>query len=263
MRLLIPLLFLLSQAPAGVVSDSALRDSLTSKYTKKFFAVKNFPSGTRLRFDADGTLLEGGTPGVFTLDGGIRVESINVSPDRVEVRGRQSFLEFNAKNRKLEEATTGPRMTLEFARKAGASVDKGLDAALIPFEGLAKVVPAYWGKYLTGTGGLDAIVDPSTGVAVPRASEQQGLVPKGIKQPPPQYPQALRVLGIKGTVVLRVIVDEKGKLHVADIAEPFGYGLDQAAIEAVQNEWQFEPASKDGKPVKVYMRVRIDFNPPR
>jgi TonB family protein len=262
MRLLISLLLLL-QAPTGAVSDSALRDSLTSKYTKKYFAVKNFPSGTRLRFDANGALLEGGTPGSFTLDGGIRIEQINVSPDRVEVRGRQTFLEFNTKSRRLEESATGPRMTLEFARKADVPVEKAMDTALIPFEGLSKVVPAYWTKYLTGIGGLEAVVDPVTGVAVARASQDQGLVPKAIKQPTPQYPQALRVLGIKGTVVLRVIVDEKGKLHVADIAEPFGFGLDQSAIEAVHNQWEFEPALKDGKPVKVYMRVRVDFNPPR
>src|SRR5688572_13401462 len=103
MRLLIPLLLLL-QAPTGVVSDVALRDSLTSKYTKKFFALKNFATGTQFRFDADGKPLEPLNSGVFTLDGGLRVESVNVNPERVEIRGRQTFLRFNPTVRRLEEA---------------------------------------------------------------------------------------------------------------------------------------------------------------
>jgi TonB family protein len=262
MRLLIPLLLLL-QAPTSAVSDAALRDALTAKYARKFYAVKNFPTGTQFRFAADGTPVEPVTPGAFTLDGGIRVESVNVSPDRIEIRGRQTFLRFNPTLRKLEEAALGPRMTLEFARRAGAPVEAGIDAVLIPFDGLAKVVPAYWGKFLSGTGGPEAIVDPVTGVAIPRASEAQGLVPRSIKQPPPEYPEALRTLRIAGDVVLRVIVDEKGKPLVADIAEPVGFGLDQAAIDIIHKSWEFEPAKKDGKPVKVYFRIRVNFNPPR
>lgn len=262
MRLLIPLLLLL-QAPTGVVSDAALRDTLTMKYGRKFYAVKNFPVGTQFRFDADGKPVEPFTPGSFTLDGGLRVESFNVSPERVELRGRQTFLRFNPTTRKLEEAALGPRMRLEFARKAGASVETAIDAALIPFDGLAKVVPAYWGKYLSGTGGPENIVDPVTGVAVPRASEEQDLIPRATKSPTPAYPAALETMGIRGTVILRVVVDERGKGLVADIAEPVGYGLDQSAINAIHNSWEFTPAQKDGKPVKVYFRVRVNFNPPR
>jgi outer membrane biosynthesis protein TonB len=42
-----------------------------------------------------------------------------------------------------------------------------------------------------------------------------------------------------------------------------GFGLDQAAIDEINNSWEFEPARKDGMPVKVYFRIRINFNPPR
>ena len=262
MRFLIPLLFLL-QTPTDAVSDVAIRDALTSRYTKKFFAVKNFPAGTQFRFDAEGAMLAGGAPGLFGLDGGVRVESVNVSPDRIEIRGRQTFLRFNAGTRKLEEAPSGSRMTLEFARKAGSPVERGIDAALIPFEGLSRVVPAYWGKFFSGTNTLDAIVDPVTKVAIPRASEEQKLVPRSIAQPMPPYPDALRSIGIAGDVVLRVVVDERGKPLVADIAEPLGYGLDQTAIDMIHSKWEFEPAQKDGKPVKVYFRVRVRFSPPR
>src|SRR5689334_5124105 len=93
-RLLIFLLLL--QAPAGSLSDASLRDTLTAKYVKKFVAVRGFPTGTRHQFDASGSLV-GAVPGVFTLDGGLHVESVYVSPDRVELRGRQAFLEYNTR----------------------------------------------------------------------------------------------------------------------------------------------------------------------
>lgn len=262
MRLLISLLLLL-QAPTGIVSDGALKDSLTARYAKKFFTVRDFPTGTRLSFDADGKLLAGGTPGVFTLDGSLRVDSVNVGADRVELRGQHAFLQYNTRTRKLEESLSGNRMTLEFARKAGTPVERSIDAALVTFEGLVKIVPAYWEKFLTGNGELEAVIDPATGVAVPRASEPQGLVPKALegKQPAPAYPKGVQLVGVR-TVILRVVVDERGKPQVADIVGPVGFGLDQAAIDAV-HQWEFEPARKDGKGVKVYFRIRVNFSPPR
>ena len=260
MRFLIPLLLLL-QAPSGIISDGSLRDTLSAKYAKKLVTVRGFPSGTRLQFDADGALI-GGLPGVFTLDGHLHVDSVNVAPDRVEFRGHQSFLEYNSKTKKLEESVGGSRMTVEFARKASVPVERGIEAALVSFDGLPKLVPPYWTKFLSGNGELETVIDPVTGRAVPRASEDQGLVPKAVKQTSPIYPKSVLPLGITGTVILRVIVDESGKPQVADIVTPVGYGLDQAAIDAV-DQWEFEPARKDGKGVKVYFRVRVNFSPPR
>jgi TonB family protein len=259
MRLLIFLLLL--QAPAGAAADGALRDSLTAKYAKEIVSVRGFPAGTRLEFDTSGALV-GSTPGVFTLDGSLRVDIVNVSPDRVELRGRQAYLEYNTRTKKLEETVGGNRMTLEFARNSTTPVERNIESALVFFEGLPKLVPAYWEKFLSGNGELESVVDPVTRLAVPRASEVQGLVPKVIMQTTPAYPRAVQPLAVAGSVLLRVIVDEQGKPKVADIVTPIGYGLDQSAIDAV-NQWQFEPARKDGKGVKVYFRVRVNFSPPR
>jgi len=261
MRLLIPLLLLFFQVPAGPLSDGALREILTTAYAKKLVTVRGFPSGTKLQFDPAGSLI-GATPGVFTLDGHVHVDSVNVLPDRIELRGRQAFLQYNAKDKKLEESIGGNRMTLEFARKTGTSAEQGIGAALVSFDGLPKLVPPYWAKFLSGNGELESVVDPKTGVAVPRASEAQGLVPKATKQISPVYPKSVQPLAISGAAILRVIVDELGKPQVADIVTPLGFGLDQAAIDAV-NQWEFVPAQKDGKGVKVYFRVRVNFSPPR
>ena len=259
MHLVLALLFL-AQAPAD--SDYQIRDRLTSKYGGKFFMVRDVPSGTRMRFDADGKLLNPTAPGMFTLDGSIHVESVNVRAERIEILGRRSFLSFNAKSGKLEEYPTRENFRLEFSRKAGATPDTGIDAVLLPLEQFVKGLPTYWLRLVSGAPILETITDPDTGETVPRASEAQKLTPISIRRPAPSYPMDLNDYSISGPVVLRVIVDEKGKTKVVDIVTPMGFGLDQAAINAV-NRWEYEPAKRDGTPVKVYIRVLFNFSAPR
>ena len=256
---ILPLL-LAFQTTGGANADTAIRATLTSKYVGKVFTIRSFLSGKRIRFDADGKHLDGGKPGVFTLDGNIQVDSVTVSPERVEIRGREAYLIFNTGTRKLEELLTGFETRLEFARSPNVLVETGIGAVLLSFDDLGKVLPPYWEKYLTGKTGVLPVVDPVTGQAIPRASEDQGVVPRAIQQIPPQYPPASLRYRVFGSVVLHVVVNEFGKPEVFDLLEPVGYGMDQAAIDAV-NQWNFEPARRDGNPVKVFIRMRLNFNP--
>ena len=43
------------------------------------------------------------------------------------------------------------------------------------------------------------------------------------------------------------------------VLSSLGMGLDEKAIEAVKN-WKFEPAMKDGHPVRVEIAVEVDFH---
>ena len=253
-------LLLLVQAPAD--SDIQIRDRLTGKYGGKLFMVRDTPSGTRLRFDADGKLLTSTLPGLFTLDGTIHVESVSVRPERIEISGRRSFLSYNAPSGKLLEYSTRQSFRLEFARKAGVVPDTAIDAVLLPLESFVKDLPPYWSRLVSGGPILETITDPATGEIVPRASEAQKLTPTPIRRLSPSYPEDLKEYEISGSVVLRVIVDEKGKTRVVDIVTPMGFGLDQTAINAV-HRWEYEPAKRDGKPVKVYVRVQFNFATPR
>jgi TonB family protein len=257
MRFLLPLILLL-QTP-GASSDKALQETLSTKYARQLLTMRDFPTGTRLQFDADGKLVGGGDPGVFTLDGSVRVDSVSVLPDRVEIRGRHAFLEYNTASQKLEGFLTNDRVRLEFARKQDVAVEPVIDRVLLTFDRLVMVAPPYWSRYLLGKVKPVPVVDPKTGVVVPRASEAQGLIPRNTHQVAPKYPEILKPYNIAGSVLLHLIVNEQGKPFVADLMEPVGFGLDQAAIEAVQ-QWEYEPARQDGKPVQVYFRVRVNFS---
>lgn len=74
----------------------------------------------------------------------------------------------------------------------------------------------------------------------------------------PEYSEEARKAKFQGTVVLYVVVDEKGMPRNLKVIRPLGLGLDEKAIEAVQ-KWRFKPGMKDGKPVAVAAQIEVNF----
>lgn len=74
----------------------------------------------------------------------------------------------------------------------------------------------------------------------------------------PEYSEEARKAKFSGTVVLFVIVDEKGNPRDLKVVRPLGLGLDEKAIEAV-TRWRFKPGYKDGKPVAVAATIEVNF----
>jgi periplasmic protein TonB len=74
----------------------------------------------------------------------------------------------------------------------------------------------------------------------------------------PEYSEEARKAKYQGTVVLYVVVDEKGNPRDLKVVRALGLGLDQKAIEAVQ-KWRFKPGLKDGKPVPVAAQIEVNF----
>ena len=84
------------------------------------------------------------------------------------------------------------------------------------------------------------------------------LAPKAIATPDPVYTEQARQARYEGTCVLAMIVGPDGKPHDIRVQRGLAMGLDQKAIEAVQN-WRFQPATKDGQPVAVQISVEVTF----
>lgn len=74
----------------------------------------------------------------------------------------------------------------------------------------------------------------------------------------PEYSEEARKAKFQGTVLLFVVVDEKGNPRDIRILRPLGLGLDQKAVEAVE-KWKFSPGKKDGKPVPVQAQIEVNF----
>ncbi|MFN4132367.1 MAG: energy transducer TonB, partial [Caldimicrobium sp.] len=82
--------------------------------------------------------------------------------------------------------------------------------------------------------------------------------PRFLHKELPKYPFIARRLGKEGKVVLRLTIDEKGKLTEIEVLEGAGYGFTEAAIEAVKKS-TFLPAYINGTPVKSKAILTINF----
>lgn len=101
--------------------------------------------------------------------------------------------------------------------------------------------------------------------------QQHVKPPKPVYDPDPEYSQAARAAKRQGTVILGVILGRDGspgdiwviRKFIDSNGEqtrfkPVGLGLEQKALEAVRR-WKFEPATKDGVPVPVFLNIEVTF----
>jgi TonB family protein len=83
--------------------------------------------------------------------------------------------------------------------------------------------------------------------------------PRPIYQPEPEFSEEARKAKYQGVCTLGLIVGADGRPSNIRVLGSLGMGLDEKAIEAVKN-WKFEPAMKDGHPVRVEIAVEVDFH---
>ena len=85
-------------------------------------------------------------------------------------------------------------------------------------------------------------------------------MPKLVHEVKPDYTREAMEAGIQGRVSLQAVVLESGLVGDVDIVDSLDtvYGLDEQAVKAIR-QWQFEPGTKDGKPVAVQVEVEFTF----
>jgi len=74
----------------------------------------------------------------------------------------------------------------------------------------------------------------------------------------PEYSPEARDAHIQGTAVFELVVDEHGRPTQLSVLSPLGYGLDELAQAAIER-WTFVPGTKDGKPVKIWATIEVNF----
>jgi TonB family protein len=88
------------------------------------------------------------------------------------------------------------------------------------------------------------------------------IVPKIIEKPPPAPTgEAIRTKTY-GRVKLSAVVTRNGTLDDLRVEKGLGRGLDERALEAVQNSWIFLPATKNGEVLEGRLEFFVDFTAP-
>lgn len=120
------------------------------------------------------------------------------------------------------------------------------DALLLPPEAEYMIgkpeLPPSTGPYLAGVG------DVSNPVLIEDSKVQ------------PIYPERARAQRIEGMVTVNAVIDTDG--HVSEVevqrCNRPNLGFEESATAAVKS-WRYEPATRDGKPVAVYLTVFVEF----
>jgi TonB family protein len=85
------------------------------------------------------------------------------------------------------------------------------------------------------------------------------LVPAEIlSKPTPAYTQEARGMRIEGEVLLEVVLQASGSLHVVRVVHGLGHGLDDNAVKAAE-QIHFKPALRDGQPADSTVVLHIIF----
>lgn len=80
-----------------------------------------------------------------------------------------------------------------------------------------------------------------------------------LSKPEPQYTEEARKNQITGTVVLRAVFTSGGQVTNIRAVSGLPFGLTERAIAAAR-QIRFQPATKDGRPVSMYIQLEYNFN---
>jgi TonB family protein len=109
--------------------------------------------------------------------------------------------------------------------------------------------PAVLVPCLVATGDAVVALYKTAGVSQPKCSHC----------PQAPYTDEARNAHYQGAVKFDAIIDEQGRVSAATLIQGDDYGLATQAMSALKN-WRFEPAAKDGKPVRVCIQIETTFH---
>jgi protein TonB len=101
---------------------------------------------------------------------------------------------------------------------------------------------------------------PQAAEEPPRVAGSEVPAPKRLKFVSPQYPADAQARGLRGIVILELLIDTAGRVASATVTRsvpPF----DEAALVAAR-QWEYEVTRVGGKPVAVRLSVPITFTMP-
>ena len=90
-------------------------------------------------------------------------------------------------------------------------------------------------------------------------SVKPDTLPELIRKVDPNYPDRLRQAGVEGFVDIVWIVGVDGKPTDIDVVESSHSGFELPAVDALK-KWKFKPAKKNGVPIALKVRQKIEFN---
>ena len=91
------------------------------------------------------------------------------------------------------------------------------------------------------------------------AAKQDLIAPNFASNRPPRFPERAKLKRWEGTVILKVDVDDAGRVTNVEVLRSSGYSiLDAAAVNSVRS-WRGTPAKRYGRPTPSTWNIPIQF----
>jgi TonB family protein len=163
-------------------------------------------------------------------------------------------------NAKLYAAQTGSfDMPVGAGQGNGSGGAKGIKGTVASADfgsGVATSGKSAGGSVSTGGFGAEQVVHSG-----PKLAQMEGPATNAVEityKPQPVYTDEARNLKLEGEVLLEVLFNSDGTLHVNRVVRGLGHGLDEAAVVAA-NKMRFKPAMRMGQPVDSTAVVHVLF----
>jgi TonB family protein len=282
------LLALVLFVPVNSARASDIERRLRDEYRGKKFVIRNFYTGDRLRYDSSGNEIGSTAAGDWIADGLVLVRDIRLSHHHLTLEAER-LLVVEPDEKEFQVGPENERELPKLRIESDLQDDSEAEAVLAGIfltnqDSLANLVADYWKPCVreaaSSRGDLrfspDLLAIPgiaqssegpndapaaTTGVRCTSkwAFKKGASYPRVIHQVEPQFSQAARSAHFQGTVVLKFVVDEKGRPRHIRVIKPIGHGLDEEAIVAVK-QWVFAPAERDGQPIAMELAAEVDFH---
>lgn len=138
-------------------------------------------------------------------------------------------------------------------RRAPAPPAMDLGSAL---AGLDFGLPSYEAEDLSALGGN--LLGGDRDVVMTDSSVD--VAPKPVVQAAIPYPARAKAQGLRGYVLLSVLISPTGQVERVKVLEAEPAGVFEAAAEAGVKAWKFEPAMYKGEAVRVWATQRVRFD---
>lgn len=151
----------------------------------------------------------------------------------------------------------GPPVAVETAKPSPPKIESATESPVeaAPPPGLEDSVAGVETVPEIATTAPATTIAPGTLIPIDEADK----TPVALTHRPPAYPLQARQLRLSGTVVMNVLVNERGTVdQVVLVNGVAGAGMNDAAMRAAQS-WTYRPATKNGVPVKVWKSEQVVF----
>jgi TonB family protein len=252
------LLFCAIHASAETPKEIANR--LGPQLVGKGFMLMQPRRGTKLKFSEDGTLLSKSDRGTWAAHAGFLVQSVSSSSSQLELKGKRLLIYFDTAGKRQSAVTSS---SLEVDLELGANTDsRKVEEAIggifmvngnSPADVLPPEIPD---AALLADDSVVVVGKMPDGVPLYRGSRR--VRPRAIRTPDPHYPAELKNKSIKGGAHLRIVVAADGTVQSIAVESTTQPGFEVASADAVK-DWLFSPATVNGQPVPVVVRVEVNF----